>query len=82
MEQLNFWCRWCGSRTDHAVSWLTTPRLATVTTRCSICGATGTGSIAMEHGPLPTPYEPPPVDQAALTAAIHEALSRAKKVEE
>ena len=79
MDKLNFWCRWCGSLTEHEIGWTGAQHVATVTTRCSVCGAAGSSSMPTAQDVLPSDRAPA-ADQSEITAAIHQALRHAKKV--
>ncbi|HUP93733.1 MAG TPA: hypothetical protein VM164_02410, partial [Burkholderiales bacterium] len=80
MDKLNFWCRWCGSLTEHDVAWTGAQRVATVTSRCSVCGATGSASMTTDQDVTSSSHKAPSADQTEITAAIHQALRQAKKV--
>jgi hypothetical protein len=77
MDQLNFWCRWCGSLTQHTVNWNLGEQLAIVKTTCSICGAIGSATMAGQEGGPPTTRELSPQTPEVI-AAIHAALRYAK----
>jgi hypothetical protein len=80
MDKLNFWCRWCGSLTEHDVGWTGAQQVATVTTRCSVCSATGSASITTQQDVALSRDQAPAVEQTEITTAIHQALRQAKKV--
>jgi hypothetical protein len=77
MNQLNFWCRWCGSLTQHTIDCSVGEQLAIVKTTCSICGATGSATMAGQEREPPTTRELSPQSPEVI-AAIHAALRYAK----
>jgi hypothetical protein len=77
MNQLNFWCRWCGSLTQHTIDCSVGEQLAIVKTTCSICGAIGSATMPGQDGEPPTARELSPQSPEVI-AAIHAALRYAK----
>jgi hypothetical protein len=77
MDQLNFWCRWCGSLTRHTIDWSAGQEFATVKTTCSICGAIGSATMAAQEDGVPAARERSPQNPEVI-AAIHTALRHAK----
>ena len=79
MELMNFWCRWCGSQTGHTIDWASSQQIETVTTRCSVCGATGSALVETKQNATVRDKVP---DVQGNLKAIHQALRHAKKAED